>query len=414
MSATVDVIVDPGDDIATVRTIHGLAARERGILAVTIAPGTRAEPAMVWAILRALGKRIERLHRPTVRVHWMDAQRWLVAHGITEMVVVHAQHLDDHLTDELANRVGRRLGIALVLVYGGSRPPRRPATTTLAMLLAGNRHSLAACSRVRAWPRVPRSHPLRLRYDCAQRLSADEFQRVDRLLVGSLRTLCASQYRVFMTRGDVRRALRVISTADDPEQAFIRSCGARLALLCDGIPVPRTRALKFRERPLTHAQIDHAHSYTSPRAAGYLLAELVTGLPPVLLDLIAGDQITDDAILGCTVPNRARPVLRALESGHEPVLEPPGGPTYELPRTTRHPSWPHTEQLFADAVRQLLRGRAATVLDSDLNARLRARFDQLRAAGIVERTRGAYRASHIALYSCYQLPAPPIRALTGD
>jgi hypothetical protein len=46
--------------------------------------------------------------------------------------------------------------------------------------------------------------------------------------------------------------------------------------------------------------------------------------------------------------------------------------------------------------------------------RLRARFDQLRTAGIVERNPGVYQASHIALYSSCRLPAPPIPALTGE
>lgn len=76
MSLAVDVIVDRDDDIATIRAIHALAAREPGVLAVHIAPGTREEPAVVWAILRALGKRFEQLDRPSVRVYWMDAERW--------------------------------------------------------------------------------------------------------------------------------------------------------------------------------------------------------------------------------------------------------------------------------------------------------------------------------------------------
>jgi len=93
VNPAVDVIVDPGDDIATARTIRELADREPGVLAVSIAPGSQAEPAVVWAMLRALGKRIEQLGRTKVRVYWMDAQRWLVAHAITEMIVVCAQHL---------------------------------------------------------------------------------------------------------------------------------------------------------------------------------------------------------------------------------------------------------------------------------------------------------------------------------
>jgi hypothetical protein len=410
----VDVIVDPHDDIATAMAIRELAACAPGVLAVSIAPGSQAEPAVVWAILRALGKRIEQLGRTKVKVYWMDGQRWLVAHAITEIVVLCAQHLGGVMTNELEREIGGRLGIALVLVYSGPARPPRPATTTLGALLARPRRPLPTTSRVRAWPRVPRSHPLRLRYDCFKRLSADEFERVDRLLVGSLRTLGAWQYRAYVSRGQVRRALRVISTADDPEQAYIRCCGAQLALLCDGIPVPRTRPLKLRGRSLTNAHIDAIHSYTAPWVAGYVLAELITGLPPVLLDVIAGDQIADDAILGCRVPDRARAVLRALETDHEAVLDGPRGAAYEPPRATRHASWSQAEQLFAAAIRWLLRGRAARIPVSDMNTRLRARFDQLGAAGIVERNRGVYQASHIALYSSYRLPAPPIPALTGE
>jgi hypothetical protein len=313
---------------------------EAGVLAVSIAPRSEAEPAVVWAILRALGKRIEQLGRTDGRVWWMDAERWLTAHRIAEMVVLGAHHLRCGTAEELEWHVGRRLGIALVLVYSGPVRVPRPATTTLTAFLARpRRRRPPALSRARRWPRVPRSHPLRLRYDCCRRLSANEFERVDRLLVGSPRTLGAWQYRVYVGRGQVRRALRVISTADDPEQAHIRCCGAQLALLCHGIPVPRTRPLKLRGRPLTNAQIDAIHSYTAPWVTGYVLAELITGLPPVLLDLIAGDQIADDAILGCRVTDRARAVLRALETGHEPALDGPGGATYEPPRATRHASW---------------------------------------------------------------------------
>ena len=52
-----------------------------------------------------------------------------------------------------------------------------------------------------------------------------------------------------------------------------------------------------------------------------------------MLDLTAGDQIADDAILGCRVPDRTRAVLQSLETGHEPVLDGPGGATYP------HMSW---------------------------------------------------------------------------
>jgi hypothetical protein len=61
VSAAVDVIVDREDDIATVKAIHALAAREPGVLAVSIVPGVRSETEVIWAILRALGKRVDQL-----------------------------------------------------------------------------------------------------------------------------------------------------------------------------------------------------------------------------------------------------------------------------------------------------------------------------------------------------------------
>jgi len=64
-------------------------------------------PAVVWAILRALGKRIERLERTQVKVWWMDAERWLRAHRIAEVVVLCAQHLGDQAAQELKTHLKR-------------------------------------------------------------------------------------------------------------------------------------------------------------------------------------------------------------------------------------------------------------------------------------------------------------------
>ena len=416
MMPTVDVIVDPDNDVATVKALHALAAREPGVLTVSIAPGSDAQPAVVWAILRALGKRIEQLPQTSFKVFWMDAERWLVAHQIAEMVVLSAQHLRGGTAEQLERHVAR-LRIALILVYNGPAPARVPATTTLtAFLTRPRRPQPPARSRTRRWPRVPRSHPLRLRYDCSQHLAADQFEQVDRLLFGSLSTLSAWQWRCGgdVTPRQVRRALRLVSTANDPDQAYTRRCGAQLALLCAGIPVPRTRPLAPHGRPLTDAQLDVIHGYTTSWVAGYVLAELITGLPAALVDLIAGDQITDDAILGCMVPDRAQAILRALDTHHEAALQGPAGPTHDPPFADGHSPWPHAEQLFAAAVGWLLNGRAASIPVSDTSAKLRAQLNQLHAAGIVERNRGAYRASHVALYSSYRLPAPPIPALTNE
>lgn len=416
MMPTLDVIVDRDNDVATVKALprwrreNGVCSRSALLPAQTLSP-------------RSFGRSCARsangsnsCHGPRSRVFWIDAARWLVAHQIAEMVVLGAHHLRGGAAEQLERHVAR-LRIALILVYNGPAQVRPPATTTLtAFLTRPRRPQPPAPSRTRRWPRVPRSHPLRLRYDCSQQLPPHEFERVDRLLVGSLSTLSAWQWRCGddVTQGQVRRTLRVISTANDPDQAYIRRCGAQLALLCAGIPVPRTRPLTLQGRPLTNAQLDALHGYTAPWIAGYVLAELITGLPPALVDLIAGDQITDDAILGCPVPDRSQAVLRALDTHHEAALQGPAGPTYDPPLAEGHTSWPHAEQLFAAAVGWLLSGRAASIPVSDTSAKLRARLDRLRVAGIVEQNRGAYRASHLALYSSYRLPAPPIQALTNE
>ena len=112
--------------------------------------------------------------------------------------------------------------------------------------------------------------------------------------------------------------------------------------------------------------------------------------------------------------SRAQAILRALDTHHEAALQGPAGPTHDPPLADGHSPWPHAEQLFAAAVGWLLNGRAASIPVSDTSAKLRAQLNQLHAAGIVERNRGAYRASHVALYSSYRLPAPPIPALTNE
>ena len=78
------MIVDPDDDIATSTAVQQLADREPGVLAISIAPDTRMSAQVVWAVLRALGKRIEQLDRSRHEVWWNDADRWLAAHRIVD------------------------------------------------------------------------------------------------------------------------------------------------------------------------------------------------------------------------------------------------------------------------------------------------------------------------------------------
>ncbi len=88
------------------------------------------------------------------------------------------------------------------------------------------------------------------------------------------------------------------------------------------IPLPAAR-LSLRRHLATAREIDALHAHANPARAGYELAKLITGLSDELLWLIGCDQITEDAILGCLVPPAARPILRAIEEKHEPVLDIP-------------------------------------------------------------------------------------------
>jgi hypothetical protein len=426
VNATVDVIVDREDDIATVRAVHQLAAREPGVLPVNIAPGTRAEPALVWAILRALGKRIEQLERSAGKVWWMDAERWLLAHRVSEVAALGAQHLSDGVTEELEAQCGK-LGIALTLVYGGRVAARRAVTTTLDAYLARQRRPPASQRRSLPWPRVPRSHPLRLRYDCSRQLAPADFGRVEQLLRGSLRTLGA--WRWCMGRpahGEIARVLAVLIAADDPEQAYVRRCGAELALLCDQIPVPPTRPLRLDAQTPTGEQVETIRAYTDPATAGYQLAKVITGLPDDLLALVGGDQITDQTILGCPVPEPARAILRAIDHRHEPVLGVTAGPVRD---PIEDVACNEDEQEFASAIGWLLRGRSARIPARELPAQLRSQFAMLHTNGILELSGGIYTASDIAHYSSFQPagapdagtdaaascpPAPAMRVLTNE
>jgi len=157
---------------------------------------------------------------------------------------------------------------------------------------------------------------------------------------------------------------------------------------------------------VTSAQIDALLAYTDAAVAGHLLAGLVSGLADEMLDPIAGDQITEDAILGCPVPERARPILRALDDHHEPILRRPGGPIALPVADARAARSAPEDEAVATSVGWLLRNRDAHIPLCDTPAAIRAPLEQLRGEGILELEHGAYRASETALYSSYHLPRP--------
>ncbi len=401
-AVAVDVIVDPDDDIATVRALRALAARQPGVLVLSIPPGIRGEPELIWATLRALGKRIERVERVErggPKVSWSDAERWLTAHAVNELVVLCAQHHGQRTLETLEMRICRGLGIAVTLVHGGPAATRVAASSTLDAYLTRERRQPEQASPTQPWPRVPRSHPLRFRYDCRRQLAADEFACVERLLIASTRRLRGWRSA---PRATLERAFAVVSAAEDPEQAHIRRCGAELALIGDHIPVPTPLPLTARPDAATAEQIDAIRAYTDPATACYQLAKLITGLPDTLLALTTADQITDRTILGCRVPDAACSILRAIDKQHHPVIQVAHNTVLEPTDRIERPEPTAEEKHFAAALRWLLRGRGARIPARILSTDARKRFNALRADGILEWRHREYEASRIALYSSFR------------
>ena len=195
----------------------------------------------------------------------------------------------------------------------------------------------------------------------------------------------------------------MVLAADDGEQAYVRRCGAELALAVNQVPIPkRLPPARYPQSP-DPRHVETILSHTSPWTACYELAKLVTGLSDELLALIGGDQVTDDAILGCAVPEAARPILRAVNDGREPVLQVPYGswPAWNTDDVANAQTTAPADQDYASALGWLLRGRSSRILSCKLSREIRSRFEALRADGILDRRLGVYRASHIALYSSF-------------
>ncbi len=58
---------------------------------------------------------------------------------------------------------------------------------------------------------------------------------------------------------------------------------------------------------------------------------------------------------------------------------------------------------FATALGSLLHGRSVRIPSRDLSRTVRARFEALRADGMLDRRCRVYRASHITLYSSFRV-----------
>lgn len=404
MSATIDVIVDRHDDFATVRGMHRLAAAHATVLVVTIAPDQRTAPAVVWAILRALGKRTDRLGSRTPT--WPDAKRWLVANCIRELVVLRAQHLTDETFDALRTLAdGDDLHLTLVVNDGRHDAARLLGSeiTTAEAVFDRSRRVARPANATPRWPAVPRSHALRLRFDCLRALEPAPFQRVDQLLNATCRSAEAwFSAHARPTQPAIERALGVLTAASNPDQAHIRRCATQIASWRFGLADPEPISTMPPTKSLKVDGIRDVRAHTDAVTGARRLAELLTGLEPELLDLVGGDQLTEAGVLGDEIPESTRPAARTLGQPHGPVLRRP-----RPARRRQSSATPEAGQrarrtdAFPLIVGHLLEGRANCVNTDEIPDRALTALEDLVAQRILEIRRGVLRASHVALYSTF-------------
>lgn len=145
-------------------------------------------------------------------------------------------------------------------------------------------------------------------------------------------------------------------------------------------------------------------AFTDARAGARELATLLTGLAPDLLDLVAGDQITDESVLGLIAPEPLRPVLRALARATGPIFPRPA--QHQRSRADAREAAETRDPLIA-ILMPLLSGRANSINVGGIPESVRERLEHLVDERILDRRRNVYRASHVALHSSFRLTSAP-------
>ncbi len=311
---------------------------------------------------------------------------------------------------ELIEQVGNGIGVHITLIHSGA-DAGRTATTTLSAFLDRPRYTAPQAPALAAWPQVPRVHPLRFRVRRDPRTRPRGLpggRTAPRRGIPHAPGWLASQpSRNVRATGAGHRGRR----SRNGPRTGLHSQNRRSAR-ADHRPAHGTNLACTARRPngLDAARLATIHEYTSPSVAGYILAARVTGLADDLVELIGGDQISNDHILGTPVPALARPVLRALRPCYDPILIPPRhAPPAARETIATHPPDPDSE--FHAKLEWLLRSHQNALRADAIAEDLRARFEQLRSQRLLEFYDDAYRANPIALYGTFESSATTDRRL---
>jgi hypothetical protein len=220
-------IHDTRDDIQLVRAIHAWAAKRPAALVCQIAPSATRRAEVVWDLLHALGKRADLPGTPQSPA-WIDAERWLVARQVTQLIVLRAQHLDRDSSEELTALAGQ-LGMELWLITHGPHPPLEgiPARKRPLTALFEPPHARVAHRARRSYPAIPECHPFLFRAHCAALVAPNELlRRIDRLLDHVARA--TDQWLAMhqdATPEDMRALVCLTAASADPGRTCVRLRG---------------------------------------------------------------------------------------------------------------------------------------------------------------------------------------------
>lgn len=407
--AHLQIIVDPSDDIATVRAVQALQSTRRHLLVVAVTPTATSTTGLALDVLRALGKRRE--HGAPVPRHTVSlqaARRWLSAHGIDHVAVLYAQNITDDVVAELKRALAED-GVRLSLVYtSGQVGVRR--THDLDDLLNEPEDGARRSAGTR-WPRVPAVHALRFRYECRRTLSPDDFAQVDAVLqdtYGRFGKWLSEHPRA--DQDELDRALSLVLACRDQNQLTIRSKAADLALISArrSIRTDRIGRSAVVRRHLSEDRMRELLRKLDPLSAAYEAVNYATGLPADLRWLLGRDQVSADEFIGTEPSAHLRPLLIALDLN--------GGwrhfgraPTHSAGAPSG-PMQPRDIETIQDLLHELLHTERKRLRLGVIHSDLHAEVLRLCRDDIVTIADNFCEATDVARYSMYQLYDAPIRA----
>jgi hypothetical protein len=303
LSGPAQVIVDYDDDVATVRAVKALRQIRSDMLVVSVSPTASSTIDLPRDILREHARVTDEGARvPHYDWSWAAALRWLQASGVSDLVMLYAQHIERGYIEPLAARL-QDGQIRLTLVYTGDSDYVQP-NILLDELLEQAATGQRDRARTNDWPVIPAVHALRLRYECRLSLSSDQFTEVEDVLhdvFGRLSRWLDTQPDVELL--DLSRAVSSVVKCTDERQLQVRSAGADLALISarrsantTSRRLSRTNLLESKASPDDREadggwrRSNHHRAHTTVKSSDHSSRRAITTIEELLHELLYTDR----------------------------------------------------------------------------------------------------------------------------